>query len=291
MRLAALLCIAICARATTEQPPSAAEIMRRAADNMARAQKERAHYVYDQNVFVRMKRANGKTAREESRQYLIVPGEKAAKRKLVKTEGKVIQGKEEIPYSDPKFRVKNMDIDGELTDSFAHDLLWAKDGKVDWFPIHTDNLDHYEFKLEGEERYKEYDTYRISYRALRKNFLSDDDDKDDDDDTCWAGEALIEKTQFQPVLLTSSWDCKVPMAVKALLGTNVQHIGAKITFRRFDKDVWFPVSCGGEMKVRILFLYARTIGFNATADNFRKTDVQSSVQFESQDDQQESEPQ
>jgi hypothetical protein len=73
--------------------------------------------------------------------------------------------------------------------------------------------------------------------------------------------------------------------VKTLLGINVHHIGAKITFRRFDNEVWFPVSCGGEMKLRVLFMYARTIAFSAAAGNFHKADVQSSIQFEGETDQ------
>lgn len=277
MKYAAVLLISLAVQGLAEEPPpTAAEIMRRAAENMDRAQTERALYVYDQNVFVRMKRANGKTAREESREYVVVPGEKGAKRKMVKLEGKVIEGKKEIPYSDPKFRIKKMDIDGEMTDSFAHDLLWARHGKIDWFPIHKKNLDRYAFTLNGTEKYREYDVWRVSYQEIKN---------DGEDPACWTGEALIERSVFQPVLLTSSWDCKIPLAVKALLGINVHHIGAKITFRRFDDEVWFPVSCGGEMKFRVLFMYARTVAFSASAGNFRKADVQSSIQFEGEADQ------
>ena len=87
MKYAVALLILFAVRSPAEEPPPpAAEIMRRAAENMDRAKTERALYVYDQNVFVRMKRGNGKTAREESRDYVIVPGEKGAKRKLVKLE-------------------------------------------------------------------------------------------------------------------------------------------------------------------------------------------------------------
>lgn len=51
------------------QSPDAAEIMRRVSANLDRSEAARAHYVYDQDVFVRLQRANGKLAREESRQY------------------------------------------------------------------------------------------------------------------------------------------------------------------------------------------------------------------------------
>jgi hypothetical protein len=33
------------------------------------------------------------------------------------------------------------------------------------------------------------------------------------------------------------------------------------------------------MKLRVLFLYARTIAFSATNRDFRKADVQSSIEF------------
>jgi hypothetical protein len=65
----------------------------------------------------------------------------------------------------------------------------------------------------------------------------------------------------------------------------VKQIGAKITYKRFDKDVWFPVVCGGEMKLRLLFFYARTIAFSGTNRDFRKTDVQSSIEFDGESDQ------
>lgn len=80
-------------------------------------------------------------------------------------------------------------------------------------------------------------------------------------------------------MVTSAWTGKVPTAVTIALGTNVKQIGAKITYKRFDKDVWFPVQTGGEMKLRVLFLYARTIAFSATNRDFRKADVQSSIQY------------
>ena len=264
MRYLAALLIAIPLLAQT---PDAVEIMRRVGENVDRATAARAQWVYDQNVFVRLKRANGKLAREESRQYTVVPGGKKAQRTLVKVEGKILEGKKEIGYSEAGYRTKDTDIDGALVDSFAREMLWRDDslGSIKyWFPLEAKNLEKYTFRLEGEERYHDYDVYRISFRA-----------KEDE----WAGEVLIEKNELQPVLVTSAWTGKVPTAVTIALGTNVKQIGAKITYKRFDKDVWFPVQCGGEVKLRVLFLYARTIAFSASNAEFRKTDVQSSVEF------------
>ncbi len=249
------------------QTPDAAEIMRRVGENVDRATAARAQWVYDQNVFVRLKRANGKLAREENRQYTVLPGEKKAQRKLVKVEGKILDGKKEIAYSQAGYKTKDADIDGALVDSFAREVMWRNDslGSIQyWFPLEAKNLEKYIFKLEGEERYHDYDVYRISFRA-----------KEDE----WAGEALIEKKELQPVLVTSAWTGKVPTAVAIGLGTNVKQIGAKITYKRFDQGVWFPVACGGELKLRVLFLYARTIAFSAANADFRKADVRSSVEF------------
>jgi hypothetical protein len=249
------------------ETPDAIGIMRRVSENVDRGNAARAAWVYDQDIFVRLKRANGKLAREESRQYTVAPTEKGAKRKLLKVEGKILEGKKETAYDKAGYRRKDADIDGALVDTFAREILWRRDsvGPMAYgFPLESKNLARYDFKYEGEERYRDYDVYKISFRQR---------------DDAWEGEALIERNEFQPVLVTSAWTGKVPAAVTIGLGTNVKQIGAKITYKRFDKDVWFPVETGGEMKLRVLFLYARTIAFSAKNAGFRKADVQSSVEF------------
>lgn len=254
--------------------PTAEDIMCRVAENQERAEKAREAYVYDMNLFVRLKRANGKLAREESRDYVVAPGAKGASRKLIKVEGKILDGKNSIAYAEAGYKTKDMDIDGAITDSFARELLWRKDSAgpmVGWFPLTRNRIEHYTFRLDGEEKYRDYDVYKVSFQAKA-------DDSFDDD--CWKGEALIERREFQPVLITTVWSCKVPGAVKVLLGTNVQEVGAKITYQRFGEGVWFPVNCGGEMKLRVLFLYARTIAFAGKNAGFRKADVTTSIQFD-----------
>jgi hypothetical protein len=249
------------------QTPDAMEIMRRAAENADRAQAAREDWVYDQDVFVRLKRANGKLAREESRQYTVAPTEKGAQRKLVKVDGKILEGKKEVTYDKQGFRQNDRDIDGAIVGNLAGEVMWRRNsmGLMAYRgPVESKNLQKYDFKLEGEERYHDYDVYRITFRS-KEDF--------------WEGEALIERNEFQPVLVTCAWTGKIPTAVTIGLGTNIKQIGAKITYKRFDKDVWFPVLCGGEMKLRVLFLYARTIAFSATNRDFRKTDVQSSIEY------------
>jgi hypothetical protein len=261
-----LLPLLIIGTSLAAQTPDATEIMRRAAEKLDHAYTARLAWVYDQDVFVRLKRANGKLAREESRQYTVAPTEKGAQRKLVKVEGKILEGRKEVAYNQAGYRKKDADVDGALVDSLAREVMWRRDslGLMAIVPLEPKNLDRYDFKLEGEERYRDYDVYRITFRQ-----------KED----AWEGEALIERNEYQPVLVTYAWTGKVPTAVTIALGTNVKNIGAKITYKRFDKDVWFPVQTGGELKVRVLFLYARTIAFSATNRDFRKADVQSSIEF------------
>jgi hypothetical protein len=255
------------------QTPDAGEIMRRVAENIDRAEAARTAYVYDQNVFVRLQRANGKPAREERRRYIVAPTEKGARRKLVSVEGKIVEGKKEVCYDKAGYRRKDMDIDGALVDSFAREVSSRRSAipNTGWFPFEPKDLHKYCFKLEGEERYHDYDVYKISFREI-------------DPEDPWEGEALIERNEFQPVLVTTAWNGHIPKAVTIALGTNVKQIGAKITFRQFDKNVWFPVSSGGELKLRVLFLYARTIAFSSTSSDFRKADVESSIEFDDQED-------
>ncbi|HWE48958.1 MAG TPA: hypothetical protein VG273_04185 [Bryobacteraceae bacterium] len=254
---------------TPPAAPEATEIMRRVAENQERAMADRAAWVFDQDVFVRLQRPGGKLAREETRKYVVAPSATGAHRKIVSVEGKILDGKKEISYNTAGFRTKNTDIDGALTDSFAREVMWHNRlGPMEfWFPLTAELQAKYKFTLEGQEKYQSYDAWRISYR-------------ENDGQGDWRGEALIEKNELQPILLTSEWASKVPLAVTMALGISIKQVGAKITYRRLAKDVWFPVTGGGEMKLRVLFFYDRTIAFRSTDSGFRKTDVQSSIEYE-----------
>jgi hypothetical protein len=249
------------------QTPDAREIMRRVGENVDRANAARASWVYDQDVFVRLKRSNGKLAREESRKYTVAPTEKGAERKIVSVRGKIVEGTRVVNYADAGFREKDADIDGAIVDSLAREIFWRRDnlgGMVYWFPLESRNLERYDFKFAGEEHYRDYDVFKITFHSKEDN---------------WGGEALIERNEYEPVLVTSAWLGKVPAAVTIALGTNVRQIGAKVTYKRFDKDVWFPVEMGGEMKLKVLFFYTRSIAFSASNSGFLKTDVKSTVEF------------
>lgn len=88
---------------------------------------------------MRLKRANGKLAREESRQYTVAPAEKAADRKLVKVEGKILEGKKEIAYCEAGYRQKDVDMDGAIGDSLAREVMWRENSKEDEWGKKTGN--------------------------------------------------------------------------------------------------------------------------------------------------------
>lgn len=253
---------------------TADEIMSRVAQNQDRASAARAQYVYHQNLLVRMSRPNGKLAREETRDYTVTPKPDGMDRELVDFSGKIGMGKKVVTYDKPDFRYKNIDLDGELVQSFADDFGSDKkssDGvNHDLFPLRSEALKLYRFQLTGVSKYQDRDVWQISFEPSEKREI---------DENCWAGEALIDKTEYQPVLITSHLACKIPVLVKTMLGTNVRQIGFKVTYQKFEDGVWFPVTYGGEFQFRVVFMYARSVGIGLINSGFQRAKVDTTIQY------------
>ena len=81
------------------------------------------------------------------------------------------------------------------------------------------------------------------------------------------------------MLITTHLAVKIPIWVKMALGTDVQQVGFKISYKKFEEGLWFPVTYGGELKVRALFLYARRIGISMQNSGFQRASVVSKVEF------------
>ena len=261
------------------QPEPADIIMAKVALNQERAHEIRSAYVYHQSVFIRFKRGNGKVAREEEREYVVTPSEKGFKKDLTHFTGKYEKSGKLIDYDKPGYQYKGTDIDGPFANSLADSLTNDKDTRdgfgKDPLPLTSAMQEKFTFKLEGKEDYRGIEVYRITFTPKRLSLL----DCDDDDASCWAGEALIDVHEYQPVLVTSWLAKNIPKAVQILLGTNIKHLGFKMAYKKFDDGLWFPVSYGSEFEVRGLFFYKRTIALAATNSGFRKADVTSTVQF------------
>ena len=254
--------------------PSADSIMARVAENQTRAQEARTTVVYRQNVMVRLKRSNGKLAREEYAEYTVMPTPDGIKKEQTKFEGKYVDKGKIVAFAQPGFEHKGLDIDADVAKSLAEDLTndKSKDGiGNDLFPFTKKQQVKYAFRLEGEEDYRGLPVYRITFKPKKPNC---------DDDADWAGEALIHRTEFQPVLVTTHMAGKIPVLVKTLLGTNVQQLGFKVTYRKFDDGLWFPVTYGGEFKIRVLFMWARQVGISMQNSDFQRAKVESRVRFE-----------
>jgi hypothetical protein len=260
---------------------TADEIMAKVAENQTRAEDARAGFVYRQDVLVRMKRSDGKLAREEDREYTVTPEANGVKREMVHFAGKYEVDGKEVAYSEPiEHHVgphEGGGIDADVVDSLSKDFgndEKSRDGiNQDLFPLTAKKQRHYVFSLAGVEKYHDRAVFRITFEP-RKN------DHIDDDGTPWAGEVLVDKADLTPVLITTHLARGVPVPVKILLGTNIQQLGFKVAYSKFDDNLWFPVNYSGELKIRVLFLYARTISLGLVNSGFQKADVKSTIVFE-----------
>jgi hypothetical protein len=182
-----------------------------------------------------------------------------------------------VEFGEPGYEHKNVDIDADLARDLANDLTndkHSRDGiEHDLFPLRLKQQRKYKFTLEGTEDYRGMPVYRITF--VPKNPSIDDEN----DGSIWSGEVLVHREEYQPVLITTRMAAKIPLAVKTLLGTDVQQLGFKVTYNKFDEGLWFPVTYGGEFKLKALFLYARRIGISMQNSGFQRAQVDSKITF------------
>jgi hypothetical protein len=261
------------------QPPTTAEgIMARVALNQDRDQDLRTAFVYHQNVMVRLNRNNGKLAREEYGEYTVTPTSKGVNKEQTLFRGKYVDHGKEVEFDKPGYEHKSIDIDADFARSMLEDFANDKESRDgidhDLFPLTSKQQRKYEFHLEGTEDYRGTPVYRITFAPKKKPSIYDDDDNGS-----WAGEVLVERNEYQPVLVTSRLAVKIPAWVKVLFGINVQQLGFKVTYKKFDEGLWFPVTYGGEFKLKALFLYSRRIGISMQNTGFQHAVVESKVNF------------
>ena len=251
------------------------EIMSRVAENQSQALEQRKNWVYHQQQRLRFLRGNGKVAREEHREYAVVPDDKGVNKELTKFDGRYESKGQYIPYAKPGHTYKEMDIDGELIDEMSNEMINdnSRDGiGNNLFPLTAGQQQRYTFKLIGREDYRGRPVYRIAFEPKRHEHF-------EENNTLWKGEALIDAGEYQPVTISTRLASSIPMAVKVLLGTNIKGLGFSIAYQKFADGVWFPVSYGGEFAVRAVFFYKRNISISMVNGDFRRTDVSSHVAY------------
>jgi hypothetical protein len=274
------IAMAVLAWYAARQPEAADMIMAKVALNQDRAQDMRKAFVYHQSMLIRFQRGNGKLAREEQREYTVTPLEKGYQKDLTHFTGKYEKGGKMFTYNEPGFEYKGVDIDGGLANSLADDLANDKespDGITnDLFALTAEKQARLTFQLEGKEDYRGREVYRITFQPKKASLF----DCDEDESSCWAGEALIDPHEYQPVLVTTWLAKSVPKAVQILLGTNIKHLGFKVAYQKFAEGLWFPVTYGGEFYVRGVFFYKRTIALSVVNSGFQKSDISTTVSFQ-----------
>lgn len=249
---------------------SVEDVMAKVAANLEKGSELRKSYVYTQKIRTRLLRTNSKLAREEMREYTMMPGRDRIEKKLVHFSGQYEKDKKLLPYDDPKFRHKDMDIDGDLIEDLADDLVAdekSKDGiDMDLFPFLPKDLPEYNFKLMKTEEFRGRKVHRVEFAGKTK-------------EKPWMGEALIDAEDLHPLSIQTKLNFKMPFLVKAMLGTNLRQTGFSLTYTRLEPGVWFPATYGTEMRLDVLFGYKRVITMSMEASEFRKVSADSTITF------------
>lgn len=281
MKLAAAIPVLglVVAGGLSAQTPTVDQIMASVAAHQDQAGQLRAKYAYTQKVRVRAIRGNGKLSREEYCVYNVAPTEEATQKKLVQFQGRYEDKGRITEYSKPgqENPDRKMDVDAGIVPSLRNGLINDKESKDgfggDLFPLTSSEAMKYQFRLEGEETFRGRQVYRITFNP-KKQYEGFDDGQ-----TEWAGEVLVDKTELQPVSVSTHMAKGLPFLVKTMLGTNVHQLGFAVSYARFDDGVYFPVSYGGEFDVRAVFLYKRTFTISLENTDFRQASADSKITY------------
>ncbi|HEY4009752.1 MAG TPA: hypothetical protein VGM11_06350 [Acidobacteriaceae bacterium] len=294
-----LALFAVVAQGQQQQPAlNANQIMARVAANQDRSESARAHFVYVQHARVFSRK--GSTIRcEELTDTRITPTPTGSHQQLLTLNGRLLHkgsyitynrlpaaapaGKDAPDTNDPRASIKAADNDDttdlDLVENMRDNLLGnksghAKDGINDsLFPLTSKQQADYEFTLVGREPRNGRDTFHIQFRPKDKS------------DFGWKGDAWIDTTTFQPVVIRTALSRRLPLGVRVLLGTNVPGIGFTVIYAPQPANqpgneadpVWFPVSLGSEFKIHVLFFFSRQIVIAAENRDFEKTHVTSTI--------------
>jgi hypothetical protein len=258
----------------------------------AEGKQQRSRWVFQQQVLVRMLRGKGALAREELRQYRVRPTEKSIERDLLSLEGKVaIKGKV-YPYSDPEYRTGGLDLDGEIAQSFAEDIMFHKDGddslEDSMYPLSNAMMARHQFSFQGEERYQGREVYRFTFQPNPKQGKKPGQGKDNESSReteelqrgFWEGEMLVDRATLAPVLVVTHQARNLPLVVRTLLGSNVKQFGYKLEYAQMPDGTWFPSRYSGEFSLRVLFGYSRRIAVSALNSDFQRASADTEIRYD-----------
>jgi hypothetical protein len=283
------LSLAVClAQVAAQQAPKtdAASIMAQVAANQDRSEAERAHYLYIQHA--RVTSSKGNTVRcEEITDSRVIPSESGSQQQLLKLDGRLLvkhvyQTYTQLPTQktaenttvntekkDLEISIgEDEDTDRSLVEQMRNNLTntESKDGiGAGLFPLTTKSQAAYQFHLLGKEHINGREVFHIAYEPSDKSEFD------------WKGDAYIDTSAYQPVVVRTALSRKIPFAVRTLLGTNLPGLGFTVIYAPQKGDVWFPVSFGTEFKIKVLFFFSRNILISAQNSAFEQTHVTSKI--------------
>ncbi|WP_263382796.1 LolA-like protein [Granulicella arctica] len=289
----ALAILAAPALAQQPEQPTAAAIMARVAANQDQAEAERSHYVYLQHAHVTSRKGNTVMC-EETTDSRITPNATGSDEQLLKLDGRLRGKHGYIPFTTmrpakhgddkalhqddkaaPTDHDKddvNIDIgddtDRDLVESMRSGLIHgkSKDGiSAGLFPLTSKTQADYVYQLLRTEHLNGREVFHITFSPKDK------------DDYGWKGDAYIDTTAYQPVVVRTTMARKIPFAVRTLLGTNLPGLGFTVVYAPLPEGLWFPASFGTEFKLHLLFFYSRQIIIDAQNRDFEKTHVNSKI--------------
>jgi hypothetical protein len=261
--LVSLLALTACLAAQSRPTPSAAEIMRRVAENQDREQAARNQFIYQQVIHRTSRHKDGRLIKEEFWTYTVAPNAKGTQKKLVAVKGRYLKKGKYLT-----FEGEPVPEAGLLNVVFDDDDKTTRDGlDSDLFPLTTDKQKEYTFETAGERIVNDRPAYRIQFHPI------------DPHDFGWTGEALIDQEEFQPVHVYTQLSRKLPLAVRTMLGTDVHGLGLNVQYTRVDKDIWFPATYGTEFDVHAVFFLNRTFTESTENSNFRRATVDSHIEY------------
>ncbi len=253
----------------SDSGPRAAAIMAKVAQNQDRAEKLRNDYVYQQHIHVATRKTNGKLAREETTDYLVAPTPHGVNKELKHLDGRYWHQHRYVDFHSDT-APDGSGLDGSLVKSFRDDLVNSdsKDGiGADLFPLTSEQQKDYAFELLGKQTVRGRDVYRIGFGPKDRKGIG------------WAGEALIDAQEFEPIRVFTRLSRRIPLAVRTLLGTDLPGLGFNVEYRRFDDGLWFPVSFGTEFRLHAVFFINRDITVSLENTGFRRATVESAIHY------------
>ena len=264
-------------------PLSAEDIMARVAANQDQSESARAHFVYVQHAHMQSRK--GKTIMcEETTDFRVTPSSDGSQQQLLKLDGRLLRKHKYITYTtlepQPDDKTKaasdNDDISINIDDDTDRDLVEhmrnnltntkSKDGIGAYlFPLTSKSQADYQFHLIGREPLNGRDTFHLTFSPK------------DPSEFGWKGDAYIDASAFQPVLVRTAMARNIPFAVRTLLGTSVPGLGFSVAYAPQPDGVWFPTTFGTEFKLPVLFFFSREIVLDAQNRDFEKTHTSSEI--------------